>query len=898
MPDIFDQVDAGPKTDIFDTVDADNLGEMRRREGRGEIAAGVPDNRHGIERVLGQYADQQAQLSPANPTEAAASLRGMKEGIQYAAPKLAGLTAGLATGGLAPGATATFLNLVKAGATSGLVQGATEEAVSQIVGASKPSATALVGHTLAGGTIGAAGGAVARVAAPVVSAGAELFSGAANPARRAVATLMRPFRSSASQIDAADARAVIQGATGIDVPVGVAEAIGNPGLAGKMTKGVADGAEFSIEDRDALKRAVAMAATRLRSTGVSADDLARDTIGLLENEMGAINAPAKQAVKDAAAELHPAIQKAYGEVQNQATAAVPGTAATPTAAGNDIRGHLSNAFNEVSDAENAAWSAAKAHPDYDQVTVLPIETKQWAEALKDNTLQVAPSPRGPGGPVASMYPEGTKAFVEAAADAAPNMSLEAMRRFRTKVGNSFGNDSIFPGISDYEKKSLYKAVSNDIEGAVQSLPTSQLKDALDTAAGFTRDKFSRFSGKPIESIVAEFGAEGGSGPAAIAARLEGKDGPILVNELKRAAGPTYAGQVDKTVRDYLYNQAAIAGRDPITGEISAAAIAKKIGNLAPELQAQYFPGLPRVTALAKRQAAIAGLKTKADGIMSNLSIDDPQLMLDALGPKPAADVTAKITDAFAKSAKAEAEFSGSVLGYLKNGDDTGIAEAVAKNPLRFVRSMTDGTFSPANTRKALDMIGKQSPTVLGQLQFHFVSELLETYVSAGGVNAGRIAHDLSAATPSTAAGGLRAQAEAVLGAGKVSHLDAVLKAFGELDRQGGQLTAASPVVDVAARGAGGIIGLTAGRALGIGAIGSANQFRGLVMLAPKLKYSFASYLLTTQELRKLAMTPISAVSRDQARQVVKGFTAFMVDKVSEHSPEAEELRDLDRTASK
>lgn len=861
-----------------------------------------PDNRGVIEKILTPWADQQALTQPATPEEAASTLKGVKEGIQYAAPKLAGVAAGLAVPMSGP---ATLANLVRAGAMSGAAQGAAEEAVRQITGASPPSVTRLGTETAKGGAIGAAGGAVARAVAPVVSAGAELLAPGVDRLKRAATSLFRPSglppatargaQRAADALSAEDARAVIRNATGEEVPIGVAEAIGRPDLAAKA-RWLAPGSEITTEDKDALKRVVLYTATQLRGHGVSAEDLGRGVVALLENEGVQMSQPARRAAQEAANELHPAIQNAYQEVQNAARAAVPGTAATHTSAGRDLRTAVQSGLGEVETAEDAAYAAARKVQDPNTIPVVPVAAKGWAAQTLSET------PQAPGGDaVYSLISPEARKYVSGISDAERHWTLQQLLNVRSEVGRAIGNQDLLPGIGQGQLKKLYGALSQDVEASLNPatgvMPDDKALKAWQAAWAQTRNKAERFQGTPIEKIVDEFGAEGGAGPAAIAARLESAEAPQVLQTLRTAAGPTFTHQVNRTARELLFNRAAEAGRSP-SGDISVAGIQRYIRGLAPEIQREFFPNLSAVEALARRETAIAGLTGKAKGILSNLSVEDPALLQQALGPTPSTGVMFRLQTAFKAEAQKQAAFRGSVVGKLKARDAEGVTEAVARSPETFVRQITDGTFGIENAREALNIIRTTDSRLHDAVQFDFVDQLLGVYRSKTGINSGILLSDLQSGTSTTVRKEIGDLTETVLGPAKFQSLKNMLGAFGELERQGGLLTVDNPLVDVGARAAGGIIGGAVGPYLHAGPLSMAYQANWFVKHAGPIRYSLASYMLTTPELRRLAMTPISQVSREQARDLMRGFSAFMIDKVQPGSPEAEDVKALAQQAER
>jgi len=753
-----------------------------------------------------------------------------------------------------------------------------------------------------GGGTGLAFGASGRYAPKLIEAGKSLISG---EPRQAVANLWRPFRLSPSQMEARDARKAIQDATGIDVPVGVGEAMNTPGLANSL-QNVEKGYEIPPETKDEIKRQVEVVALNLRNSGISENDLAKHTVDTIRKQIGEISAPAKKAVAEAAAELHPKIKQAFNEIQNEAKSLVPGSAATPTSFGEKVRDHIQGGLGDIETAEQNAWSAAKNNPDYATVTVVPKNTQQWYSDLKAKTVQL----KNQNGPAGKMFPEGTSPFASTVPELENAQTLEQMRGMRTRLGKSFGkSDPLFADASDYEKKKLYSEITKDIDDALNTLPGGNLKLQLKAAEKITKGKYDTFDNPVIDSALKSYGPEGGANPAELANAITGQGAPSYLAQLRKSIGPVRAAELDKDVQGYLFNHVGQSARNPQTGEVSVGTILNNINSLAPEVRTQYFPNYKNVEALARRESAFSKVDPKK--IMENLSIDDPALLREALGASPSKVVMDRVSDAFKKSKALSDKLNGTVAGALKTLDGEGLSKAVQENPIPFMRSLTDGSFSPEQVRRAVNLIAGENPKLLEDLQFHYVHNLLSKSGANGRVGASNLLRDLGTETPglvtsatggkvadgvvesaASKAGSLREIADSVLGRGKVDSLTSSLRSLASLEHSGRDVPANPTIMDVLARAGGAVAGATTHAATGIGTIGGANESATLIRKYPQIKYALGAYMLTSPELRKLTMTPINRIDGPQLRGLVNGFSTFMANKVSPESPEAEDIRQL------
>ena len=896
-----------------------SVGEMRRREGEGEIAA--RRDRTLLETLS---AASPVNMSPLGVGFVPPISQSDIQANAAAAREIAPIVAGMAAPELLPAKVALtaaagkivpkLLSSVGIGTVSGVAQQATEEAVSGFQPAQKGEFGPLgriVESAGLGGLLGATGVAIERFGPTAYQYAKNILS-----PKKFATTAYRPFgNASVSQLEASAARQTIQDTTGIDVPVGVGEAIGTPQLANEI-KNIQSGLELSSEAKDAIKRQVAFSATQLKNTFVTEEDLAKHTIATLRQQIGDLSKPVNDAIEAASKELHPAIQSAFKQVQNDALALVPGTSATPTSFGAKVRSEIQGTFSDLSAGERTAFQKVTSNPDYKTVDIPTGNTKKWSEDLGIQTVQqdiektdqfsnildsfgrlIAKPEAVSTRAVTPMFPVGTGRFSGSIPKFSENQTLEGMRNFRTQVGGSIGNDTIFPGVSDYQKKQLYKAVSQDIEAGIASLPGSTLKTDLQQANSLTKQKYATFDNPMMDKILKDFGPEGGIGPASLAAKLRSADGPSFLAELKKSVPPARAKAITDATSEYLFNDIGNAARNSISGEISAGQLLNGIDSLAPEIRAEFFPNYKNIVDLAKKQNALSKVDPKK--IISNLSVDDPALLFDALGAAPSKDVTDKIVNAFAKSQKLQKQYNGTVIGALKEMDGDGLSAIIEQNPSKFMRSIMDGeTFSPSQTEKAMRIIATHNPELIKHLQFNFVNDLLSRSTGQGRISANNLLKEILPESPLGKAGSMRGISEAVLGPNKLNTLESTLRNLSAIEKAGGDLSPNSPLMDLVARGVGAAAGAATRGMTGIGTIGAANELASIAGRSQKIKYAIASYILTTPELRKLAITPINRIDPTTAKNVINGFSNYMIDRFGPDSPEADEIHTMNIDANR
>ena len=731
---------------------------------------------------------------------------------------------------------------------------------------------------------------------------------AAERTKRAISQFYRPVKAYESD----EIRNIITESTGETVPVGLAEAIGSPEIANAMRSSDAR-MEPTPEQFEAVKRSVLFAASQLgdKNLGLSGDDLANATINILKKEIGAVSKPFEDAVKKASNQLSGSIQKGFVDVQNQFEALIPNTTATPTSFGNRIRENVKSGLKYLTETDNANYGAMRANPAYDKIKTENISnlknvaskidadavqqfssTPEEASIFVDQFGRKLPSeelPKTIGIP--STYPDGTRAFIGAIGKMSPNQKIEALRNFRTKIGNSYGDDTVLPGLGDRAKLELYEAASKDIAETMDKLPTGTLKSQWMKADQFHRENVDSFVGREMQSIINDVGAKGGAGPAGIAAKLEGKDAPTFIAELKKASNPNEAQNIDAVAKEYLFNQAGKSAVDPVTGELSVGSVISYISKLSPEVQSSYFPQLETVKKLAARQSALQQLTKNADEISASLTVD-PRLLSEALqtGGK---DVQNLFEIAVKRQAEMEKQFRGTVLGALKKGSSSEITDAISQNPKAFVRSITDEkTFSPKQAKAAFDLIGRENPDLLGQLQFQYLNSLMQRSTAGGQFNASAFANELRSAQPNLKASDIKEMSDAILGADRTETIRSVMENIAKLEKIRAPLSQNDSLVEFAARGTGAAVGATAGAGSRIGPIGASNQANQMAKLLPRVRYKIASWILTNPELRKAAIKPLSQVTSNEMNTMLRASAAGIAAIEGDDSPDVEAIANI------
>ena len=192
------------------------------------------------------------------------------------------------------------------------------------------------------------------------------------------------------------------------------------------------------------------------------------------------------------------------------------------------------------------------------------------------------------------------------------------------------------------------------------------------------------------------------------------------------------------------------------------------------------------------------------------------------------------------------------------------------------------------------MIGRENPELLNQLQFQYVDDLISKYSGKGVLDVSSLAADLSPEAIAGKAGSLKGYADAILGSSRTENIRSVIQNVSKMEKIRAPLSESDPFIEGIARGVGGVAGGVAGKGARIGTIGGANQANQIVKLLPRIRYKIAAKLLTTPELRYLAMKPIGQITKNEANAVLRATTAAISAYDGDDSPDIDELQNLER----
>lgn len=808
-------------------------------------------------------------------------------GASFIAPEM--LVA--AVPGLAPSAAAGVLGyLGRLGVlgSTGAAAGGTVAQIPEVISGEKtvPKAVGEVGlQTAIGFPAGIVGGVVGQKAIQGLGSGVSEMLGrqagtvgeAAENFRRGVSKgLLRPIFQTPSDAKTRAAAELIESVTGQKPAQSLGEALGKTTFGRSFVEvekelGNEAAGQLSEEARNAVTRSILHTATGLAGTGASPAQLAELTIAALQKEIGKnISGPAKQAVTELSDQLSASLNNAVAKTGAEAfRITTPETETSPFTAGNIGKMAEQEAEKAFMSKEDELFGAYRQLLGNNPPAATLKNTAKAVQSILGTGLR-STNAAGEVVPVASTITDSkVKAFLGQINEAANTpQDIEALRRYRSQIGASIGEPGVLSDLGNANKKALYKALSQDIDEAISKIPDPKVKQALQQANAFRRENIDKFKLQSSVKAGQEVEEGGTTGQMLLRSVLGDTD---RYNTFKSVLGDQF-GTFKATARDAVLSNAQRAGSTveaEAAGQFNIGAALREIEKLPKEVANDLFPG----TSSRLRELAVRELKTSA--LAKNLP-KDPDKILDwvtvnkaeldeFLGPGG----EARFQDAIRLKAAEQARYNNAILADVARGDAT----AISKNPVKFVDSILNGTFSqPGDVKAALGVVARHSPKTYHDLQVAYLSRLIGDSQVKGIISGAEIAKRIAAPVAGKAAtegGKAYDLSREILGDAKLNSLRTMATALEQTQKAilGKEITARGTLLEM----------ITAAKtpvdaAVVLGAkLGSPTRslgwYRDILNKPAQLKYQIAAKLANDPSMIPLLTKPIESLNGGEATRI-------------------------------
>ena len=907
MPDIFDTLTVtdtpAPAGDIFDTlqptaqprppsalettapltahvVGSLGVGELRRREGQGEISAGVvSDTRSAYAKMMEAAGGAEGiTLTGDNKYDLEsqqAKLRSDISGYENALPLAAGIIApGLLPARLAAvAAGGSLLQRVGASALIGGVSGAasgTVRAVPELAQGDIAGAANTIGLETG---IGAVGGPV--VGEAVRLGGAAIRGGLTKAGT--VAELFRPTELTPTQLTTLRSTDTIKSAAGVDVPISLAEAINSQSITRRMGL---EGAEPTAEQMDQIYQLALHRAANTPRGDRTPQEISRQVFDVLDPQRQGLEKQVQMSVDKFAAKAANSVNNSEARVTDTARRFFPAGQSVATI-GEDAKGLASDVLDSSRADFNAAYTKAKTLPSY-QTTL--VDLQPLIDYADSTGLQLTKNQSGGFSVIGSSA--GQRSAVGSGSDLPNTVTLEEARNLVSELSRGVRQAGVLPGVDIRTKAQMADIATKQVQSAVSADPA--LEAALGDANKLYASNIGRFKSAFSEGILSDVGEGGGLTGEAIMSRLTGANAESNLKQFTELLGEGATAGKDvsqkglELVRQAVISTAAKAGR--LGGEVNVGTMVGQIEKLPDAVRNRLFPNYKELRDAMIRESSLGksyGAIKDPEAFLKAVDAD-PRLIEKALNSTDVKEISALAKQAVAKDNAVRKELS--ALSLDKLGE---------RNAFDIQKFALDPNNQPklANLVRQLEL---KKPDVLRDVQSLFLDDIMQEASSGGVIDPVKFKNLVTGGeaagpgTPGRLASKYFESVSTVLGSKAAKDVSDIAKAIADMP------VATTTGKDVN-RGLFNYIlnGFQGGSVVSGTPAATAGFIGRLATVAPEIRYRFAARYLTDSNLRRQAMKPIDQIEAGQLRNATTAAVQSIRAQFGKDSPQFKEARSVE-----
>ena len=818
------------------------VGEMRRREEQGLVSALNPEQirqatMSDAARMGEAMQQEEARLAAAGAPsmfdetvpEGAASIA-----LGFAAPEMAAARfpalARAAMAGKLLQRTGAQATLGAAGGTASAIPKAAE-----LVSEGKPAQAA--GEVFKETAIGTALGPVIGEPMRVGMAGLKALGGKLPLIKETVANLFRPVDLTSDQLKMLRSVQTIETATGQQVPISLAVAIDSQAISKRMAL---EGAEPDPETMGQLYELALHRAANTPRGNRTPQEISRQVFDVLDPQRQGLGKQAEMAVQNFSNRAANSVNNAEQRIRQVGKSFfAPGRSLASI--GDDLKELAENSLETARTSWNKAYSDAKKLPEYSQTLVDLQPLIDFANSTGLNLAKTA------GGNISIIAaPAGQRATLAAAEDLLNTASLEEARNLASNLSKQIRQAGVLPGVDVRTKAQLAEIAANQIDSAVSQTPA--LQKALGAANQNYAQNISRFRGNLSDGILKEVGEGGGLSGEAIISRLTGSNAETNLGLLTDLLGSSNTQKGIDLVKEAIVSTASQAGRKG--AGINVGRMFETINGLPEPVRNRLFPNYANIRNAFISESRLGDIRAAVkspEGYLASVNAD-PRFVEQMLGTTDKNTLQQLAQKAVQEDVRVRSELSKLGLDKVVDRDAFDIAKFVS---------------DPINQPKIANVVSRLSsrkPDVLRDVQSLFIDDLLQQSKTGDVIDGQKLLNLVSSgvqAGPTTAgrvASPLFETANTLLGPTGRQELEKVAKAIADMP------IPAKSASDVN-RGLINylLVGYQGGN-VAQGTVPATLAFLSRLWNSKsEVRYRFAAKMLSSPELRKLAMTPVKDV---------------------------------------
>ena len=563
---------------------------------------------------------------------------------------------------------------------------------------------------------------------------------------------------------------------------------------------------------------------------------------------------------------------------------------TPEEASTAIGARVNSGIAEQKAAVDTAYDTLRQHPNYATAEGNLSNTQRIIADINNTALRRPATTQNPilgpnGQPIPSnqtepnlgtLGPEVRKFIGEIGDSVTIPQTLDRVENWKSRLGEAIGNDNdIFnTSLGKGNVKRLYASVANDAADIAQSA-NPQLAQLQSQAHSLQRNFIERNEHSLIQKV---FNNDSELGPRQLFDQLTGKDAAVKLEPLLQTAGPQRAPEILNRLREGILSD-AYASSTRADGNVDFENVISRMmsarNNLGQRFD-QMFPNLQNGYN-ALRQAAQSGAfaerfrQPTIETINAFNNNHDAQAFLLAHDPVSAQNIRQYVNHVL-ENHRVLQEFNntGYTRQILRELDSTGHIN---------VPDVVDHFFEQhnnlGNVRQVIDTLENHDPVVAGELRSHFLGSLLDR-MSVPVRNSQQrmfipelLLRDLANTSQTGAPGRYNQIATEVLGGPTVQAIHNTAQQL-QQSSENTLFHALQNENDLAG---------TLNTLYGHGS--NFSRWRGLLSTITESRYYLAGRLLQNQDTRRMLLTPVSDLSKQQVERLSNVINATLQDQVQQ-----------------
>jgi hypothetical protein len=514
-------------------------------------------------------------------------------------------------------------------------------------------------------------------------------------------------------------------------------------------EGAIDFAEF-----ERARRAVLLAAANAQQRGrVTAQEVAKDAVNALEQNLGPVNASEIASVNQLADDYVSGKMGTLDDIQKQLASVVPGpSGVSKQGVFESVRKAADESLKDANDLWESLFGKVRANPIFKSKDIFQFNktTKVAEEALSgviekevaettglvdEFGKEILGAPKRV--PIKPALPSGTREYIEEILMAAKTQSVQQIRNFRTKLGYGIDDSNYLPGLTQKVKSDMYNALGDDLDDSLARLevglpvgPMRKIATDLRVANKDFSERVDDFKTVFSSGVLKEEGTRGAATAESLSGKVTGSGAETTIASLQRLLGPKAGPEIEK-VKSFMRDKILFDATSNVGTEMQSVSPGKILEivsdptKFSPAFVKELYPNIDRLREVATRELKAAGLPSTQEALSAFLQFgpekrQQSQAIIDAISDARRPALSSSVVTALREQANLKKQLKDTFVSWIKNAN----GDEIVRNKENFVNLASGGAFDLDDLRRAMKHIQAESPVTAENVKFLFAEELL------------------------------------------------------------------------------------------------------------------------------------------------------------------------------